>query len=35
MNNLLSCRFNMDTNWGKARFMDGSTLAIDHSRLAD
>ena len=29
MNNLLSCRCNMDTNRVEARFKDGTTLAID------
>lgn len=29
MNKLLSCRYNMDTNRVKARFADGSAIAID------
>ena len=29
MKNLLSCRFNMDTNRVEARFANGSTVAID------
>ena len=29
MNNLLSCRYNMDTNRVEARFEGGTTLAID------
>ena len=29
MNNLLSCRYNMDTNRVEARFEDGTTVAID------
>ena len=29
MKNLLSCRYNMDTNRVEARFADGSTVAID------
>ena len=29
MNNLLSCRYNMDTNRVEARFEDGAILAID------
>ena len=29
MNNLLSCRYNMDTNRVEARFADGSAVAID------
>ena len=29
MMKLLSCRYNMDTNRVKARFADGSTVAID------
>ena len=29
MNNLLSCRYNMDTNRVEARFKDETTLAID------
>ena len=29
MNNLLSCRYNMDTNRVEARLADGTILAID------
>ena len=29
MKNMLSCRYNMDTNRVEARFEDGSTVAID------
>ena len=29
MKNLLSCRYNMDTNRVETRFADGTTLAID------
>ena len=29
MTKLLTCRYNMDTNWVEARFEDGTTVAID------
>ena len=29
MNNLLSCRYNMDTNRVESRFEDGTILSID------
>ena len=35
MNNLLSCRCNMDTNRVEARFEDGTTLAIDCIAIED
>ena len=35
MNNLLSCRFNMDTNRVEARFEDETTLAIDCTAIED
>ena len=33
MNKLLSCHYNMDTNWVEARFTDGSAVAIDGSAV--
>ena len=35
MNNLLSCRYNMDTNRVEARFTDGSAVAIDCTAIED
>ena len=35
MNKLLSCRYNMDANRVKARFADGSTVAIDCIAIED
>ena len=35
MNKLLSCRYNMDTNWVETRFKDGTTLAIDCIAVED
>lgn len=35
MNKLLSCRYNMDTNWVEARFADGSAVAIDCIAVED
>ena len=35
MNELLSCRYNMDTNQVEARFEDGTTLAIDCIAVED
>jgi hypothetical protein len=35
MNNLLSCRYNMDTNRVEARFADGTTLSIDCIAIED
>ena len=35
MNNLLSCRFNMDTSRVEARFDEGTTLAIDCIAVED
>ena len=35
MNNLLSCRCNMDTNRVEARFEDGTHLAIDCIAIED
>ena len=35
MNKLLSCRYNMDTNWMEARFADGSAVAIDCIAVED
>ena len=35
MNKLLSCRYNMDTNWVEARFADGSAVAIDCVAIED
>ena len=35
MTKLLSCRYNMDTNRVEARFMDGTTLAIDCIAVED
>ena len=35
MNNLLSCRYNMDINRLEARFADGTTLAIDCIAIKD
>ena len=35
MNNLLSCRYNMDTNRVEARFEGGTTLAIDCIAVED
>ena len=35
MNNLLSCRYNMDTNRVESRFTDGSAVAIDCIAIED
>ena len=35
MNKLLSCRYNMGTNRVEARFVDGTTLAIDCISIED
>ena len=35
MTKLLSCRYNMDTNWVEARIADGTTLAIDCIAVED
>ena len=35
MNNLLSCRYNMDTNRVEARFEGGTTVAIDCIAIED
>ena len=35
MNNLLSCRYNMDTNRIGSRFVDGSAVAIDCTAVED
>ena len=35
INNLLSCRYNMDINRLEARFTDGTTLAIDCTAIED
>ena len=35
MNNLLSCRYNMDTNRVESRFVDGSAVAIDCTAIED
>ena len=35
MNNLLSCRYNMDTDRVEARFADGSAVAIDCIAIED
>ena len=35
MNNLLSCRYNMDTNRVESRFVDGSAVAIDCIAIED
>ena len=35
MNKLLSCHYNMDTNWVEARFEGGTTLAIDCIAVED
>ena len=35
MNKLLSCHFNMYTDWVEARFKDGTTLAIDCIAVED
>ena len=35
MNNLLSCRYNTDTNRVEARFEGGTTLAIDRIAVED
>ena len=35
MNNLLSCRYNMDTNRVEARFEDDTTLSIDCIAIED
>ena len=35
MTNLLSCRYNMDTNRVEARFEDGSAVAIDCIAVED
>ena len=35
MNNLLSCRYNMDTNRVEVRFVDGFAVAIDCTAIED
>ena len=35
MNKLLSCRFNMDTNWVEAQFEDETVLALDCIAIED
>ena len=35
MNNLLFCRYNIDTNRVEARFVDGSAVAIDCIAITD
>ena len=35
MTKLLSCRYNMNTNWVEARVEDGTTLAIDCIAIED
>ena len=35
MTKLLSCRYNMDSNRGEARFEDGTTVAIDCIAIED
>ena len=35
MNNLLSCRYNMDTNRVESRLVDGSAVAIDCIAIED
>ena len=35
MNNLLSCRYNMDTNRVESRFTDGSAVAIACTAIED
>ena len=35
MMKLLSCRYNMDTNWVEARFEDGTTVAIGCTAIED
>ena len=35
MNKLLSCRYNMDTNWVEAQFEDGTTVAIGCTAIED
>ena len=35
MMKLLSCHYNMDTNWVEARFEGGTTLAIDCIAVED
>ena len=35
MMQLLSCRYNMDTNRAEARFEDGTTLSIDCIAIED
>ena len=35
MMKLLSCHYNMDTNWVEARFEDGTTVAIDCTAIED
>lgn len=35
MMKLLSCNFNMDTNWVEAKFADGAVLAIDCLAIED
>jgi len=35
MNKLLSCHYNMDTNWVEARFEGGTPLAIDCIAVED
>ena len=35
MMKLLSCRYNMDTNWVEAQFEDGTTVAIGCTAIED
>ena len=35
MTKLLTCRYNMDTNWVEARFEDSTTFAIDCIAVED
>ena len=35
MTKLLSCRYNIDTNWVEARFEDGTVLSIDCIAVED
>ena len=35
MNKLLSCRYNMNTNWVEARFEDGTIVALDCIAVED
>ena len=35
MMKLLSCRYNMDTNWVEARFEDGTVLSLDCIAIED